>query len=80
MHFLQENLKREDLRQTLELESSKREEKVQKAFATALEMQQQAAEEVTALKSQLKWTERERQQDIDAVVNQVGRSECTQIP
>ena len=53
---------------------------MQKAFATALEMQQQAAEEVTALKSQLKRTERERQQDIDAVVNQVGRSECTQIP
>ena len=70
-------MKREDLRQTLELESSEREEKVQRAFATALELQQQSVEEVAALKTELARTEHERQQDIDALVNQVGHSAFT---
>lgn len=66
-------MKREDLRQTLELESSEREENVQRAFATALELQQESAEEVAALKTELARTQRERQEDVDALVDQVGQ-------
>ena len=70
--FLQEKFKRENLRQTLELKSTEREEKMQQAFATALEMQQQSADEAAALKDELARTKRKSQQAIDALAAQVG--------
>ena len=65
-------MRREHLRQDLELKSSDREEKMQRAFATALEMQQRTQEEADALKAELKWTTRNNQHQIDALALQVG--------
>ena len=70
-------MKRETLRQTLELESSDRTEQMQRAFATALEMQQKSADEAAALKAKLALTERQRQEDINALTEQVRRRGCT---
>ena len=70
-------MKRESLRKTLEFESSDRNEQVQRAFATALEMQQKSADEAAALKAKLALTERKRQEDIEALTEQVGRRGCT---
>ena len=55
--FLQENLRRKNLRQELMLKSRNDEEQVQRAFAKALEMQHMAEENVTALKAELARTE-----------------------
>lgn len=71
--FFQEKLRREDLRQTLELKSSDRDEKVQRAFAKALEMQQTSAEEAAALKAELARIEHKRQEDVDELAEQVAR-------
>ena len=71
LFLLKEKLKRENLMQTLKLKSSGREEKVQRAFAKALEMQEQSAAEAAALKSELARTERKRKEDIDALTEQV---------
>ena len=71
-HSLQEKWKRENLRHTLELKSSDHDEQVQRAFATALDMQQKSEEEAAALKAELGRTERKRQKDIDTLAQQVG--------
>ena len=70
--FLQEKWQRETLRQTLELKSSGRDEEVQRAFAKALEMQQNSAQEAAALKAELAQTTRKSQEDIEALAEQVG--------
>ena len=45
---------------------------MQRAFATALEMQQKSAEEAAALKADLARIERKRQEDINMLAEQVG--------
>ena len=65
-------MKREKLRQALEVESSNHDEQVQQAFAKALEMQQKSEEEAAALKAELALAKRKQQEDIDAVTEQVG--------
>ena len=73
MFSVQEKLKHEQLRQELELKSSDRDEQVQRAFAAALEMQQKSEEEAAALGAELSRTERKRQEDINALTEQVGQ-------
>ena len=72
-YLTQEKLKREQLRKELEFRSSDNDDKVQRAFATALEMQQQSAEEAAALKAELERTTRNNQQEINALAEQVRR-------
>ena len=69
--YAQEKLKREQLRQELEHKSSDRDEQVQRAFATALEMQRKSEEEAAALKAELERTKRSSQQEIDVLAEQV---------
>ena len=70
--LVQEKLKREKLRKELESESADREEKMQVAFATAVELQQKAQEEASALKAELARATLDGQQAIDALAVQVG--------
>ena len=70
---LQETLKRKNLRQELELNSSDRDKQVQRAFATALQMQQKSEEEAATLKAELGRAERKRLEDINALMEQVIR-------
>ena len=65
-------MKREQLQQELELKSTEREQKMQRAFAAALEIQQKAEDEVAALKTKLEQTTRNGQRAIDALAAQVG--------
>ena len=69
---MQEKLKREQLRKELEFKSSDNDDKVQRAFATALEMQQQSAEEAAALKAELEQTTRSNEEKIHALTEQVS--------
>ena len=55
----------------LTLKNSGRDDEVQRTFAAALEMQQKSAEEAAALKAELSLTKRKRQEDIDALAEQV---------
>ena len=71
-YFTQEKLKREQLRKELEFKSSDNDDKVQRAFATALEMQQQSAEEAAALKAELERTTRSNEEKIHALTEQVS--------
>lgn len=57
----------------MELTSSGRDERVQRAFATALEMQRKSEEEAGALKSELERTARSNKEEINALLEQVGR-------
>ena len=66
-------MRREQLRQKLELKSSGLEENVQRAFAAALEMQQKSEEEAAALKAELARTTRNNHNNTDALAEQVSR-------
>ena len=70
---MQESLRREHLQEKLELKSSDREEQVQRAFATALDMQQRTEAEATALKAELARTTRNNQEEMHALTEQVRR-------
>ena len=72
-YCMQEEWKREQLRQELELKSSDRDDQVQRAFATALGMQQRAEEEAATLKAELEWTTRSNEEKIQALAEQVVR-------
>lgn len=72
LSILQEKWQRETLQHTLELKSSGDNAEVQRAFATALEMQHKSAEEAAALKAELAQTTRKSQEDINALAEQVG--------
>ena len=65
---------RENLREELELQSSDRENTMSRAFSTALEMQQNTEEEANALKTELEWTTRNNQQEMNELVEQVTYS------
>ena len=67
-----EDLRRQQLQQELELTHASRENKAQRAFATALGMQHSAAEEADALKAELDQTTLSTQSEIDALMHQVG--------
>ena len=69
---VQEKLKREQLRKELEIKSSDNDEQVQRAFAKALEMQQQSAEEVATLKAELELTKRSNEENLHAITQQVS--------
>ena len=64
-------MKREELRQKLEIKSSEHDQQVQRAFATALEMQQKSEEEAEALKAELARTKRQNQQEMIALAEKV---------
>lgn len=64
-------MKREELRQELELKSSEHDKQVQRAFATALEMQQKSEEEAQALKAELARSQRTNQQEMIAFAEKV---------
>ena len=64
-------MKREKLRQEMQVQSFDHDDQVQRAFATALEMQQKSAEEAADLKAQLAWTERQKHEDMDILTEQV---------
>lgn len=66
-------MKREELREELELKSSQHDEEVQRAFVKALEMQQKSEDEAEALKAELARKTRANQQKLDALTEQVGR-------
>ena len=68
---MQENLRRENLRQQLELKSSERNEQLQQAFAKALDMQHEAEKKVAALTAELTQTKRENQDEIISVTEKV---------
>lgn len=72
--FVKDNLKREDLRQTLETQSSDLEIKMQQEFAAALEMQQKSAEEATALKAELVRTAHDNESKMKELAEKVRRS------
>ena len=65
-------MKREQLRQELELQSTGRESKMKQAFSKALELQQNSEENATALRAELSNTTRRNQQEIDVLTEQVG--------
>ena len=69
--LIQENIKRENLRKELEFEFLDRDERVQRAFATSLEMQRNAEKEASALKAELTMTQLKSQQDIATLAEQV---------
>ena len=73
--FVKDNLKREDLRQTLETQSSDLEIKMQQEFAAALEMQQKSAEEATALKAELARTARDNESEMNELAEKVRRGD-----
>ena len=64
-------MRRDQLRQELELQSSGRENKVLRAFATALEMQHNTEEEAVALKSELEWAMHNSKQQMNTLVEEV---------
>ena len=69
--LVHQNLRRENLRKELKLKSTDREKKMQRAFATALELQQHTEEKATALKAELAKIKHSTQQEIDALKEQV---------
>ena len=73
---MQEQWKRDSLRQELELKSSDQNEKVQREFAAALEVQRKAEEEATALKTELEWATSNNEHRMHALTQTV-RSHIT---
>ena len=65
-------MKQENLRKELDLRSSDREKEMQRAFATALEMQKKSAEEASALKNELARTKQTNEQEMHVLKKQVG--------
>ena len=64
-------MRRDQLRQELELQSSSRENKVLRAFATALEMQHETEEKAVALKTELEWAMNNSKQEMNMLVKEV---------
>ena len=71
LNFTQEKLKREKLQKELEIQSSEHDEKMQRTFATTLEIHQKSAEEAAALKAELTRTTHNNQQEIIALTEKV---------
>ena len=65
-------MKREQLRQELELQATGRESKMQQAFSKALELQTNSEQNATALRAELSNITHRNQQEIDALTEQVG--------
>ena len=60
------------LQQQLEVKSAGNEEKVQRAFAAALEMQQKSVEEAFTFKAELERTIRQNQEEMNVLTKQVS--------
>ena len=70
-YCMQENLRRQQLQQQLEMKYASRENEAQLAFSTAVELQHDTAEEADALKEELEQTTLSNQSQMDALVHQV---------
>lgn len=67
---LQEKVKRDKLRTQLELESSERQEQIQRTFAKALQMQEKSVEEAAALKTELARKKENNEEKLQSLVEQ----------
>ena len=67
---LQEKVKCDKLRTQLELESSERQEQIQRTFAKALQMQEKSVEEAAALKTELARTKENNEEKLQSLVEQ----------